>query len=209
MISPTVLTIEVLILSGRNHPKFRAWLYAIGAGVVLFAYGFVLVSILGKAPDAGTGDANVDWLEVAIKIAAAVALLLLGIRVLLKPKQPGPGKLAQKVEQAKGWEFLAVGALVMATNFSTLVLYWPGVHTITHASAAMGTKVGATAMLYFITMIPALLPVLAVTLLGRHGDGFLRWLNHVVTTFSKQINAGILFFFTLLLALSALKEILS
>lgn len=207
MISPTVLTIEILILSGTKNPKVRAWLYAIGAGAVLLTYGIVIATILGNAPDAGKNNSP-NWVELAVKILAIIALLILAARVLRKPPKPGPSKLSQRIDHAKGFEFLIVGALAMATNFSTLVLYWPGVHTITTASADVSAKVGAAVMLYLITLVPALGPILLVTVLGKRADGMLHGLNHFVTTHAKQINAGILVFFAVLLVISVVKSLL-
>lgn len=208
MISPTVLTLEVLILSGKRDPKLRAWLFTIGAGAFLLAYGLVLGFFLGKASDANAGAIHPDWVKFTVELAAALALLALGVRTLTKPKKTRPSKLAVKVQHAKGWEFLIVGVLTMAANFSTLVLYWPGVHLITQSNAAFATELGASVMLFLITMVPALGPILLVTLLGKKSDGILLALNHFVTRFNKQINAGICFFFTALLVWGAVKSVI-
>ncbi len=60
-------------------------------------------------------------------------------------------------------------------------------------------------MVFVITLLPVLLPVLSATLLGHRADAGLARMNHIATTYQHQINAGIAFFFTALLVLSALR----
>ena len=58
----------------------------------------------------------------------------------------------------------------------------------------------------FLGLIPAVvLPVLAATLMGKRADPVLARMNRVTTTYEHQINAGIAFFFAVLLLYSGLK----
>jgi uncharacterized paraquat-inducible protein A len=60
-------------------------------------------------------------------------------------------------------------------------------------------------LLVGIILIPLLLPVLSMTLLGHRSDAVLTQLNGVVTSHSRQINAGICFVLAALLAWKAIR----
>ena len=53
--SPGVLTLELLILSGKVQPKLRAWLYLTGAVFVLVAFSFLALTVLRNVSEATGG----------------------------------------------------------------------------------------------------------------------------------------------------------
>ena len=209
-VSPTLLTIELLILSGRNQPKARAWCFVIGATVVLVAFGVLCAFVLRRSPDANGGPVN-PW-TIVIEGVILLLLVLLGVRQLRPAKTAGEKRhssVKDKLATAKLPFFLGVGALAMLTNFSTLVLYLPAVHVITRSTDADTAKVTAGLMLLVITVLPFWLPVLAVTILGHRSDALLAKVNGWATRYQRQVNAGICFVFAAIIAVSIVQKLLA
>ena len=78
-VSPGVLTLELLILTGKTQPKLRAWLYLLGAVAVLVAFSFLALSI-PRSPSAS--GAPPDYWSIGVKAVLALGLLALGLRQL-------------------------------------------------------------------------------------------------------------------------------
>jgi hypothetical protein len=206
-VSPTLLTLEFLILAGKVQPKVRAWFFVVGATVVLIAFALLCVSVLSKAGDANGGPVN-PW---TIVIDGVVILLLgaLGIRELRhkKPADAEPSKLRRRMATAKAPVFFGIGALAMMGNFSTLVLYIPAVHIITRSTDQTSAKVGTGLMLLVITLLPLWLPVLAVSIVGHRSDALLAKVNVFTTKYQRQVNAGICFVFAAIVAVDLVQKL--
>ena len=93
----------------------------------------------------------------------------------------------------------------MAGNASSLVLVLAATHITITAGLPPDQQFILLAIVYVFTMLPVVLPVLAATLMGKRADPVLARMNHVTTTYEHQINAGIAFFFAVLLLYSGLK----
>ena len=205
-VSPTVLMIELLILSGARSPKARAWAFVLGVVAVLFAAVLLFLTVLSRAPDADGGSPAASW-RIVDGVAAAL-LAALGVRNLLPKKTPGEkhkSKVAERLTAAGLPFYVGIGAVTMLTNFSTLILLAPACHEITKSTAPTDVKVLATVVLVVIILIPLLAPVLSMTLLGHRSDAVLARLNAVVSSHSRQINAGICFVLAALLAWKAIR----
>lgn len=209
-ISPAALTVELLILTGKNKPKARAWFYLAGVGAVLGIFALLALTILRNLSDANGGPVNPT--TIVVKLLLGVLLAGLGARQLHPAKTQGE-KQQSKVEKALATAplpfFAGIGAIAMLTNFSTLLLFLPGMHEITRSSDTMGMKMIAGAVLFGITMTPLLLPALAVTTLGHKSDSVLASLSGYVAKFSRQINAGICFAFAAILLFDGFKAWIS
>lgn len=208
-VSPTLLTLELLILAGKTQPKARAWFFVIGATVVLIAFALLCVSVLSKAGDADGGPVN-PW-TIVIDSTVIVLLLALGVRQLTHKKPAGeqPSKIKQHIASAKVPVFFGVGALAMMGNFSTLVLYIPAVHIITRSADPSSTKLGVGVMLLVITLLPLWLPVLAVSVVGHRSDPLLARVNAFTTKYQRQVNAGICFVFAAIVAVDLIQKLTS
>ena len=205
-VSPTVLMIELLILSGARSPKARAWAFVVGVVVVLVAATALFLTVLSKAPDANGGSPAATW-RIVDGVAAAL-LVALGVRNLLPKKTPGEkhkSRVAERLTTAGLPFYVGIGAVTMLTNFSTLILLAPACHEITKSTEAADVKALATAVLVGIILVPLLAPVLSMTLLGHRSDAVLARLNEVVSSHSRQINAGICFLLGVLLAWKAIR----
>ena len=123
-VSPTLLTLQLLILAGARDQKKRAWAMCAGSAVVLFGYMLVLATI-ARGIDLATDDQSDA--ERAVKLLAAALLLLLGLRSLRHRHDP-PKPPNEKLREAKPRLFFGVGAGAMLGNASSLVLVLPATH---------------------------------------------------------------------------------
>ena len=197
-VSPTVLMLQLLLLAGGHRPIARSWAFALGITATSVLYIVALATIAQGLTMSGGPQSTI---ERVVKLVAAVALAALGVRSL---RHAGSGSLVGRVQKMKPdtplWSFVVLGFIAMWLNLSSLALMLPAVHLAVNS----GTQVGAQLVVILLCAVaPAVLPVLAATLLGSHAEQVLSRLNAFTTTHAAQINAGICFLFAVILVLSA------
>ncbi len=200
-VSPTLLTLQLLILAGVRDQKKRAWAMVLGCAVVLLAFMVVLVTL---ARGLEIGSEHQDAVERGVKIVAAVLLLLLGLRSLRHRHDP-PKPRSEKLQEAKPRLFFGVGAGAMAGNASSLVLVLAATHITITSGLPDDQQLVLLAIVFVFTMLPVVVPALAATLMGKRADPVLKKANAFTTKYTHQINAGIAFFFAALLLYSAIR----
>lgn len=201
-VSPTLLTIEVLILSGLRDQRPRAWAFAAGCAVALIAY-MVALATLARGLQLQSTDQSTT--ESAVKLVCALALVALGVRALRRGPSTEPSAVQRKLAEARPRLYFVAGLAGMATNASSLVLIVPAMHVTVDADITTGQRAAILAFLFVVVLIPVWLPVSLVTVLGHRGDVVIHHLNEFTTAHSRQINAGIAFFFAVWLTYSALR----
>jgi hypothetical protein len=92
----------------------------------------------------------------------------------------------------------------MATNLTSLVLFVPALHDVAISSASITAKVAAVAAVVVVTMIPAYLPPLAVTLLGDRATRALDAVNTFLTLHQRAVNVAICVGFSVFLAMQGI-----
>lgn len=201
--NPAALAVELLVLSGRTRPKARTWAYLVGFTVGLLVFTAVAYVLLGRMADAGTGHPSTA--SRIISGVIAVALLVLAIKTLIPPKEPKkPSKFAARIASARTPAFIGIGLLAMATDASSMVLLLPALHIVSIADDASAVKLTAIAVLLIITLLPLLLPILAVTLLGSRADGALAKISAFVSRHQRVINGVIILIIAALVGYKAL-----
>jgi hypothetical protein len=115
--------------------------------------------------------------------------------------------MASRISHASTVSFLAFGAVAMLINFSTLVLFLPALHQISHSAVGLIAKVAVGLVLVVITLLPVLAPVLLVSATGHRADPLLARLNRFVGDHSRQITATIAIVFAVLLLVKGIREI--
>lgn len=202
-VSPALLTLQLLILSGRSRPVPRGWMYTAGVVVTTVIYMVALATIARGVVLASPDQSDPERI---VKVAAALGLVLLGVRALRK--QPDPAKTQarnDKLALAPLREFFGIGFAAMWANLSSLVLILPAVHVAINSGSAPDQIAAMMGLILLCAIAPALLPVLLLTLAGTHADRVLSSLHRFTTAHAQQINAGICFLFAVLLAYSGLK----
>lgn len=201
-ISPTTLAIQLVTLSRPTAPLARAWAIAAGYAVVLL---IEMVIAFGLAASTG-GSGTPSKTEAGVKLAFAVVLAWLGLRALHAP--PKPPKPEPETSAPRIGRYFAVGFGLMAVNVTTAVLYLPAMHDVGTSDVDTPAKVGAAALVLAITLIPAVAPPLAVTLLGTRAQQALDRLNRFATDHRQGIDAGICFAFAAFLAAVSLPDLI-
>jgi hypothetical protein len=198
-VSPTLFALEVLVLSGRQHPVSRAWAVAGGASAVLALYallGLTLLSHLSRRHGHSPAGAAID-------LAAAFTLALLAFRALHRRPTVAERhrkRTTSRIVTAATFSFAGIGALAMLLNFSTIVLFFPALHEISRSSVNLADKVIAGLVLVVITLLPVIIPVAMVVMLGKRAGPILARLNKFVGGHARQITATIEILFCILLA---------
>ena len=200
-ISPTVLALQLVTLSRKTAPIPRSWALAAGCAVVLA--GFSMLALVIAKSTGGSGSPS--QAGAIVKLVAAALLVVLGVRQERRPPQPPRPEHASSHPLRQAF---VLGAGLMLTNFSSIVLFLPAMHQIGISAVALGGKVLAFVLLYTITLLPAVGPPLAVTLAGRRATPLLERLNRFFTDHRRGISAGLCFVFAALLLAAALHALL-
>jgi hypothetical protein len=193
-VSPTLLALQLVVLSGPAHRLARAWSLALGATLVLGAFSFLCLTALQLVqPHHALKSAT----DAAVLITSGVLLGALAVRSRIRRPTPGENhssKAAGRLTTAATPWFIGVGALGMVVNFSTLLRVLPAIHEITRSNAPTPDKVAAFTMMYLIVLLPVLVPVVFASVLGRRADGPLdathRWVGRNARTIGTVIEAA-------------------
>ena len=198
-VSPTVVALQLVVLSGRQAPLWRAWAVAAGCTLVLVVFAMIALLVAGAASRSHKSDAGA-----IVKLVAAVLLVALGVRALTRPARAPkpPHEMAHPIRGA-----LMLGIALMLTNFSSLVLFFPAMHEIGISRVSFADKALATVVLFAITLLPAYGPPLAVTLLGSRATPLLERLNRFFTLHRQAISAGLCFVFAALLTAAGVRTL--
>jgi len=191
-ISPTLLALQLLVLTGATKPRARAWALAAGAALVLAAFSILGLTVLNRLHPDRHGHASLR--DAVIMFLAAGLLAALAVRSLLErptAAEQHTQHTAGRLERAPTPWFVGVGALGMVVNFSTLVLFLPALREITRSQTDLVVRSVTFAILFLVTLLPVLAPVVLVTVLGSRADRGLAATRGFVTRNSRRIGIGI------------------
>jgi threonine/homoserine/homoserine lactone efflux protein len=195
-VSPTALAIIVLTLSGKVSPRARAWAEVIGMALAL-AVVTVLLLVLAQAIAGRKADPRVLG---TFDLAAAVALLYLGVRDAMKLRSHDVGQKKQATSKAAGPKpnlpaFLLIGIALLVTDVTSLVLYLPAMKDIARSSVSLGEKLAVLAIPYFAVLAPAIIPAAIASVAPKSADRILDPLNAWVTKNQRVIGMVVCFAF--------------
>ena len=178
--SPTVLTAEILILSGGEGALKRGWALAIGRMSALFVVGFFGLQLLALLPDFSTGQPSL-FEAVLFVLAGLVLLVIAYLEWRRRHDPPKPSKVMNDLVDARPIYILLFGIGWMFVNMSTLALYVPALHVITSSPTNDVAKILVFIVLFVVTSAVVLVPVLAVTFYGDRAEAVLarvhEWVN--------------------------------
>jgi hypothetical protein len=191
-VSPTLLALQLLVLTGATRPRARAWAVVAGSALVLAVYSVLGLTVLNRLHPDRHGQHSLRG--AVIMFVAAGLLAVLALRSLIHrptPAEQHTSRTAGRLATAPtGW-FLGVGALGMLVNFSTLVLFLPALHEISRSSAGPADRGVAFGLLCVITLLPVLAPVVVVTVLGTRAEPALEATHAFVSRHARQIGIAI------------------
>lgn len=207
-VSPTLVALQLLVLTGTTKPVARAWALAFGSALVLAVFSLLGLTVLNHLHPAGHGHHS--WSGAVIMFVAAGLLGLLAVRSIVRrptsAEQHG-SRTADRLATAPTAWFVGVGAVGMVVNFSTLLLFLPALHEITRSSVDLAGRSVAFALLFVITLLPVLLPVGLVTVMGPHADPALAATHRVVSRYARQIGIVVEVVFAVYLVLRGVAEL--
>ncbi len=154
--SPTVLALELLILSGKRS-KARSTAFLVGVLLV-----FVILTALGLAISHTTSASPVqETITKTVDVLAGVLLLLLALATVLRSLvhdsvAPVDGEAKDSTNPGLLSAFL-LGLAIMVSNFSTILLYVPAMRSISASTVSAGGKTVAVVIAFFISAAPILL----------------------------------------------------
>jgi hypothetical protein len=207
-ISPTLLALQLLVLTGPTKRLPRAWALAGGSGLVLAAFSILGFTVLVKLHPGHDGHRSLR--DALIMFVAGGLLGLLALRSLLHRPTTGEqqkSRMAGRMDTAPTSWFIGMGAIGMVVNFSTLLLYLPALHEITRSTVGGLGRASTFAMLYLITLLPVLVPVGLVTVLGPRADPALDATHGFVTRHSRRIGLVIEVVFAVYLVGKGVREL--
>lgn len=192
-VSPTVLALQLVIVEGRRAAA-RGLAYCAGVGSVL-----ALLTVAGLLVH-HTGVVTPVQREVtrALDTTIGALLLLLALGTVLRARARGAGAPVDapppdpsSAAHAGLASAALVGAAMMLTSFSTILLYLPAMHEVAAARVEAAAKAVAVAVAVVITSLPATLPLLArVALPGPSAQVFDR-LHAVVSRHQRTIGVTV------------------
>jgi len=204
-LTPTIIGVQLVTLSSAIRPMARAWTLAAGCAVVLLAVSALalLVAGISNALDDPSPAGG------AVKLAAGLLLAGLGVRALRHRGDAEPAPAPENAGPVHLRRSFALGAGLMAANFSSLVLYFPAMHAIGISDASAGARVVAFVLVFSIALIPAWGPPASVMALGDRARGPLDRLSRFFTAHRRTIAVTLCFGFAVLLIAVGLNELLS
>lgn len=194
-LSPIILALQMMTLTTGSRRQLRAWLVAIGAALACVMWTVVGLYVVNRLPHPARGP---DPTSGAIRVALALVLVSLGVNALYHrnpdaspaqaeaPPDGGPAHLPRAV---------LLGFAAMLSNASSLVLFLPALHEITHARTDDANKSIVLGVLILVTLVPALVPPLAAVIGGASARSGLDRLSAMIATHHTTINATICFVF--------------
>jgi len=204
-LTPTIIGVQLVTLSSAVRPMARAWTVAAGCAVVLLAVSALalLVAGISNALDDPSPAGGI------VKLVAGLLLAGLGVRALRRRGSAEPTPPPENAGQSRLRRSFALGAGLMATNFSSLVLYFPAMHAIGISDASTGARAVAFLLVFSIALSPAWGPPAVVMALGDRARRPLDRLSRVFTSHRRAIAMTLCFGFAALLVVVGLNELLS
>jgi len=215
-ISPTVLAVVLVVLSGRRAVARGA---AYVAGVLVILAGLTALGLYGVRQV--TPSATTTEIERAIDAVAGVLLLLLALSTVLRavvrdpaapPDAPTKASTEAPIEASApgpdgraglGGAFV-LGLAIMVSNFSTILLYLPAMHIVSTAEVTDRDKALAVVLAFVITSLPAMMPlVVRIVAPGPASRAFGR-LHEFITHNQRRIGVTIEVLFGVYLVIKAL-----
>ena len=146
----------------------RGAMYAAGNALAV-AIWLVIGLSLGHTFPTNNHDGT-DWFSVFLRLLMGLVMLGLGTNLLLK----GPRKdktSSQSASKHSDLRAFSIGMGLMAPNFSSLVLFFPALATITRGAPTRAEEFLLIGLLVLITMSPCLIPLLLVGVAGALAAG--------------------------------------
>ena len=202
-VSPTLLLVQMLVLTRGPARLARAWLYTLGAFLMTAVWMAVGIAAFSTAAHHAAPSAAARTTSGIVHVLAAGLLLMLAVKNFYVPEgEVAPDKVQPDDAAPHYLKALLLGVGLMASNITTVVLLLPATHEVATSRAALSAKAAACAVLAVAAVLPALLPPLLVTLGGSKGRAALDRLAGFMARHQHRIGAVVCVAFALYLGIS-------
>lgn len=159
-ISPTLLAAVVILLSGKEHPLKKSFLYLFGALVPLIVVTILVHSFARNLVDFGY---SIKAYSESIDIGIALLLICIGSFIWLRRRQ-GKNFIPKQstkvpVKTTHALHSFLLGAIMMSWDFSTFALFIPAEKDIFFWHQSVETQIVAVVFLIFMTLLPVSVPI--------------------------------------------------
>ena len=204
-VSPTVLALTLVILSGRR-PIARGSAFV--AGVLTVFAGLTALGLIGSH-QSHKSPAQTEITQV-VDLIAGCLLLLLALGTILRsyltdPATPPEDPTPDPDARPGVFSAFVLGIAVMVVNFSTILLYLPAMREISAARVASAEKVVAVAIALLIASSPAWLPFVFRVAAPGFATRIFGSLHGFIARHSRQIGVAIEVIFGVYLLIKGLR----
>jgi threonine/homoserine/homoserine lactone efflux protein len=189
-VSPTLLTAVVLVLSAAVAPRARAWATVAGGAVAMLALT-VAAPLVARAMHS-VKPAVIDRADVVLGV---LLLLLAGWNMFRSPNAAESAKKRAPVggagAKAHLAEYFGFGVVLIATDFSSTILYLAALKEIAYARIPPTEMLAILAIPFFAVLAPAVIPAALSSVAPRQSDRALKPLAAWMGGHSKVITVAI------------------
>jgi hypothetical protein len=196
-ISPTILTVAVLVLSSKKQQVARTLLYLAGCWAILLAIGipgaiwFANLTPMRKGGNVGA----------AIDVFFGMILLILGVRRISKKPtvHEQQGSKAGRLTGRGLPVYFGVGLVMMLTNFTTLAIYFPLLKDLARSSLPLPERLGVLVVCQVIILAVIIVPLAIRIVAPRAATKMLGNLSTFVARNSRKMMTIVIFVFAVYL----------
>lgn len=190
-ISPVATIGMIAVLTTKDSPKLKGFTYLVGAIIPLLLIGipgiFLFANIQFKPANSNVSS--------TIDLVAGLLLLALAVKNFFKKPSHQLTKKAKSHKQLSPAKSLALGTVLMITNFSTIVLFLPAVKDIALSSLDDIEKMTVLLVSIPVVMSMIVLPLVIAVLLPNSSKSILERLRVFMTRHNRAIVQAMLIIF--------------
>lgn len=198
-LSPSLLVLQLALLTRRGDALGRAWALAAGRMLSLAVITVGGTSLLARLPDFGRGWRASQAAGVILLVAGVVLVALAWRERRRGPRATPTGRLDRFLDAPPATLFV-FGAAWMFVNASTLALYVPAMHVVSRAEVDWAVRAVALVFLFLAASAAALVPPLMVSLEGPSVRPQLARVQRWMTDNGHRITIGVTLVFGIVLA---------
>ncbi len=193
-ISPTLLSVILVLLSNPKTPKAGVFAFLLGSGSVIAIIGVLGIFLSSKAvPQPGGSGSDVSSI---IDLFFGVLLLLLGIRKIFSKKNSETKESSIDINKPlKISQYLTLGLIMMTTNFTTLVLYFEILKDLGVAKLGLEQTLVYLLIVIFIIMLPITIPMFFYLAFPKTTSKALLPVNKFIKNHNDTIMITVMFLF--------------
>lgn len=208
-ISPTVLALGLVVLSGNEKPRARGLAYLAGVATVTLLISVAVVFVFGAAiPEKQKGSGS----DLSGYIDLAFAAILLGLGAVTFATRNRTKKEKGKHDEAPGahlGRYYLMGLAIMVGNLTTLAVFIPALKEIAIEKVSGADRIVAMATVDVIVLIPAWLPVALYVASPETARRVLNPLNDFLQRHRVAVGVGICLAFAAYLSFLGVKALSS